>query len=93
MAQPTSSVVGRMAHCASGEANWAPSKPPTNPSKAPFAVSPVSVVTNAGKFLRAYLGDLRWWLEHPEGYAAPSLTDILSKLADAGLELKLCPKP
>jgi hypothetical protein len=59
------------------------------PKPAPFAVAPVSVVTNAGKFFRAYLSDLGWRLEHPEGHAAPSLSDILAKLADAGLELAL----
>jgi hypothetical protein len=57
------------------------------PKQAPFAVAPVSVVSNAGRFFRAYLRDLRWRLEHPASYAAPPLTDILSKLADAGLEL------
>jgi hypothetical protein len=56
---------------------------------APFAVAPVSIVTNAGKFFRAYLRDLNWRLEHPDGYAAPPLADILSKLSDAGLELKV----
>ncbi|HUZ47714.1 MAG TPA: hypothetical protein VMW54_13845 [Terriglobia bacterium] len=55
----------------------------------PFDVAPVSIVTNAGRFFRAYLRDLKWRLEHPDGYAAPPLTDILSKLADAGLELKI----
>lgn len=59
------------------------------PKQAPFAVAPVSVVTNAGRFFRAYLRDLRWRLEHPEGYAAQALPDILAKLADAGLELKV----
>jgi len=59
----------------------------------PFAVAPVSVVTNAGKFLRAYLRDVRWRLEHPDDYAAPPLTDILSKLADAGLELRVPKTP
>jgi hypothetical protein len=59
------------------------------PKQPPFAVAPVSVVTNAGKFFRAYLGDLRWRLEHPEGYAAQPLPDILAKLAEAGLELKI----
>ena len=49
----------------------------------------MSVVANAGKFFRAYLGDLRWRVEHPEGYVAPPLADILSKLADAGLELRI----
>jgi hypothetical protein len=59
------------------------------PKQAPFTVAPVSVVTNAGKFFRVYLRDLRWQLEHPDGYAAPPLPNILSKLADAGLELRI----
>jgi len=59
------------------------------PKQAPFAVAPASVVTNAGKFYRAYLADLVRGLAKPEGYHCPPLTDILSKLADAGLELKV----
>lgn len=59
------------------------------PKQAPFAVAPVSVVTNAGKFFRAYLRDLKARLEKPEGYHWPPLTDILSKLSDAGLELRI----
>jgi hypothetical protein len=59
------------------------------PKQAPFAVAPASVVTNAGKFYRAYLADLARGLAKPEGYHCPPLTDILSKLADAGLELKV----
>ena len=59
------------------------------PKQAPFAVAPISIVTDAGKFFRAYLKDLAWQLEHPDGYAAPPLVDILSKLGDAGLELAL----
>ena len=58
-----------------------------HPKQAPFAVAPVSVVTNAGKFFNAYLRDLRWRIEHPDGDAAPPLNDILAKLGDAGLEL------
>jgi hypothetical protein len=58
-----------------------------HPKQAPFAVAPVSVVTDAGRFFRVYLKDLAWRLEHPDGYAAPPLADILSKLADAGLSL------
>ncbi|MGD1105234.1 MAG: hypothetical protein ABSA59_24580 [Terriglobia bacterium] len=57
------------------------------PKQAPFAVAPVSVVTNAGKFYRAYLADLSRRLAKPEGYHCPPLRDILAKLADAGLEL------
>ena len=57
------------------------------PRQVPFAVAPVSVVTSAGKFFRAYLTDLRWRVENPNGRAAPPLADILAKLADAGLTL------
>jgi hypothetical protein len=61
------------------------------PKQAPFALTSLSVVTSAGIFFRAYLRDLGWRLEHPEGHAAAPLPDILSKLADAGLELQLAP--
>jgi hypothetical protein len=57
------------------------------PKEAPFALAPISVVTNAGKFFRAYLRNLAWRVEHPDGYAAPPLADILAKLSDAGLDL------
>jgi hypothetical protein len=57
------------------------------PKEVPFAVAHVSVVTNAGKFYRAYLADLRHRLANPKGYSCPPLKDILAKLADAGLEL------
>jgi hypothetical protein len=57
------------------------------PKAVPFAVAPVSVVTDAGKFFRAYLKDLAWRLAHPDTYAAPPLADILVKLADGGLDL------
>ena len=59
------------------------------PKEAPFAVAPVSVVTNAGKFFRAYLRDLKARIEKPEGYHCPPLADILAKLADAGLEMRV----
>lgn len=59
------------------------------PKQVPFDVAPVSVVTNAGKFYRAYLRDLKLRLEKPEGYHCPSLADIIGKLADAGLELSI----
>jgi hypothetical protein len=59
------------------------------PKRAPFAVATTSIVTNAGKFFRAYLDDLAWRLAHPDTHAAPPLTDILTKLADAGLDLWL----
>jgi len=57
------------------------------PKSAPFAVAPVSVVTKAGKFYRAYLADLSRRLAKPKGCHCLPLADILSKLADAGLEL------
>ena len=59
------------------------------PKQAPFAVAPVSVVVDAGKFFRMYLADLARRLEKPEGYHCPSGADILAKLADAGLELQI----
>jgi hypothetical protein len=59
------------------------------PKTAPFAVAPVSIVTNTGKFFRAYIRDLAWKLEDTEGYSAPPLTDILIRLAEAGLELRI----
>jgi hypothetical protein len=59
------------------------------PKQVPFAVAPVCIVTNAGKFYRRYLADLARRLERPEGYQCPPLADILAKLADAGLELQV----
>ncbi len=59
------------------------------PKRAPFVVAPVSVVTNAGKFYRGYLRDLKARLEKREGWHCPPLPDILSKLSDSGLELKI----
>ena len=59
------------------------------PKQTPFAVAAASVVTSTGKFYRAFLADLARRLKKPEGYHCPPLTDILGKLADAGLELKL----
>jgi len=57
------------------------------PKQTPFAVAPNSVVTNAGKFYRGYLADLRKRLADLEGHSCPPLGDILAKLADAGLEI------
>ncbi len=59
------------------------------PKQAPFAVTPVSVITNAGKFYRAYLSNLKARVEKPDGFHCPPLGDILAKLAEAGLELNL----
>lgn len=57
------------------------------PRAVPFEVAQVSIVTNAGRFFRAYLADLACRLERPTTHAAPLLQDILGKLADAGLTL------
>jgi hypothetical protein len=59
------------------------------PKQSPFTVCPVSLVTNAGLFYRAYLRDLAVRLEKPKSHACPPLADILAKLADAGLELRV----
>jgi hypothetical protein len=59
------------------------------PKEVPFSVAPVSIVTNAGKFYRAYLADLARRIEKPDGYHCPPLADILGKLADAGLQLDI----
>lgn len=59
------------------------------PKESPFPVSTVSVVTNPGKFYRAYLEDLRARLANPQVYSCPPLPDILVKLADGGLELQI----
>src|SRR5215471_5402168 len=59
------------------------------PKEAPFAVAPISIVSDAGKFYRAYLADLARRLEKPEAHHCPPLADILRKLADAGLELRI----
>jgi hypothetical protein len=62
------------------------------PKEAPFAVAPVSVVTDAGRFYRAYLANLRERLAKPDGYSCPPLTDILAKLADGGLQVEVVSK-
>jgi hypothetical protein len=59
------------------------------PKGAPFAVAPVSIVSDGRKFFRSYLKDLGWRLEHREGRAVPPLADILAKLSDAGLRLEI----
>ena len=59
------------------------------PKQAPFAVAPISIVTNAGKFFRTYLRDLRWRVEHSESHAVPPLHDIMAKLAEGGVELEI----
>ena len=58
------------------------------PKQAPFALAPISIVTNAGLFYRRYLADLRERLAKLEGHCCPPLGDILAKLAEAGLEIE-----
>jgi hypothetical protein len=60
-----------------------------NPKDSPFAVSPVSVVTDAGKFFRAYLADLSRRIAHPRTQSCAPLAEIMAKLASAGLELRI----
>jgi hypothetical protein len=59
------------------------------PKTPPVAVQPCSIVTDVDKFIAAYLQDLDWRLKNPKGYAAAPLPEILSKLAEVGLELEL----
>ncbi len=59
------------------------------PKPPPVLLAPWSVVTDVEKFIRAELCDLEWRLKHPKGYAAPPLPEILSKLAEVGVELEL----
>jgi hypothetical protein len=81
-APPTEDEVKRLLPLGVRVVRYAPKTPPV-------AVAPVSVVTNVGKFIRACLGDLESRLENPDQYSAPPLPEILSKLADVGLELKI----
>ena len=60
-----------------------------HPKQAPFAVAPVSVVTDVGRFVHSHLRDLAWRLEHPNSRACAPLNEILAKLAEAGLDLRL----
>lgn len=60
-----------------------------SPRTLPVVVRPCSVVTDMDKFIGSYLRDLQVRLQHPEAYACAPLSDILSKLADAGVELKV----
>jgi len=53
------------------------------------AVTPVSIVTDVDKFMRAHLRDLHFRLEHPNAHASAPLPEILAKLAEVGLELAL----
>jgi len=57
------------------------------PKPSPVAVAPVSIVTDVGKFIAAYLADLDYRLRHPDTYACASLPEILAKLAEVGVEL------
>jgi len=59
------------------------------PKTPPVAIQPCSIVTNVDKFIRSYLRDLRFRLEHPEAYACTPMCEILAKLAEVGVELAL----
>jgi hypothetical protein len=61
------------------------------PKNPPLAVAPISVVTDINKFIRSYLRDLEFRLEHPQARACASLNEILAKLAEVGVELALDP--
>jgi hypothetical protein len=59
------------------------------PKAAPVAVAPVSIVTDMDKFIRSYLRDLHFRLEHPKAHACAPLREILAKLAEVGVELEI----
>ncbi len=59
------------------------------PKDPPVAIAPISIVTDVDKFIRSYLRDLRFRLEHPGAYACAPLEEILAKLAEVGVELAL----
>jgi len=59
------------------------------PKAPPVAVAPVSIVTDVDKFIRAYLRDLGHRLQHPKTHACAPLPEILTKLAEVGLELEI----
>jgi len=63
------------------------------PKKPPVAVAPVSIVTDVDKFILAYLRDLGHRLQHPKTHACASLSEILAKLAEVGVELLLDGRP
>jgi hypothetical protein len=60
------------------------------PKKPPIAVTVCSVVTDPDKFIRHTLGELEARLHHAlQIRAGDSVFEILSKLSDCGLELRL----
>jgi len=59
------------------------------PKAPPVAVQPCSIVTDVDKFIRSYLRDLGFRLEHPKAYACAPLPEILAKLAEVGVELEI----
>jgi hypothetical protein len=61
------------------------------PKSPPVAVTSISVVTDISKCLRSYLQDLEFRLEHPQARVCAPLSEILSKLAEVGVELALDP--
>jgi hypothetical protein len=60
------------------------------PKTPPLAIELISVVTNVDKFLRHYLGELDARLNRPlQIRAGGSVFEILSKLAEVGLEVTI----
>jgi hypothetical protein len=55
------------------------------------AVQPVIVVVDVSKFICSCLRDLELRLQHPKSHACASLSEILAKLAEVGVELALDP--
>jgi hypothetical protein len=59
------------------------------PKAPPVALALVSIVNDVDRFILAYLGDLRWRLAHPNTHACAPLREILTKLAEVGVELAI----
>jgi hypothetical protein len=60
------------------------------PKEPPVAVAPVSIVTNVDKFIRHHLAELDARLNHSiQIRGGGSVFEILAKLAEVGLELRL----
>ena len=60
------------------------------PKSGPVAITMCSVVTDANKFIRHALEELEARLHHPvQIKAGDSVFELLSKLGDCGLELRL----
>jgi hypothetical protein len=60
-----------------------------HPKTPPVPISLVSIVNDVDKFIAAYLSDLRQRLAHPNTHACAPLHEILTKLAEVGVELAI----